>query len=239
LLNSSTNSLQQTATNQQPATMPSKTRVVLVDDHPLVRERLVELINREADLEVVGEAEDRHEALEVIEAARPDLAIVDLTLKSSLGIELIKDLQARRPELPILVVSMQDEAIHAERCLRAGARGYITKQQASRHVMQAIRRVLEGGIHVSDAVAHQMLSRNVGRQLGKDPTTPISRLADRELQVFELIGKGHSTRQIGDLLGLDIKTIETYRARIKEKLGLKDAPELLKRAIAWAHDRAE
>jgi len=134
---------------------------------------------------------------------------------------------------------MQDEAIHAERCLRAGARGYITKQQASRHVMQAIRRVLEGGIHVSDAVAHQMLSRNVGRQLGKDPTTPISRLADRELQVFELIGKGHSTRQIGDLLGLDIKTIETYRARIKEKLGLKDAPELLKRAIAWAHDRAE
>ena len=219
--------------------MPSKTRVVLVDDHPLVRERLVELINREADLEVVGEAEDRHEALEVIEAARPDLAIVDLTLKSSLGIELIKDLQARRPELPILVVSMQDEAIHAERCLRAGARGYITKQQASRHVMQAIRRVLEGGIHVSDAVAHQMLSRNVGRPLGHNPATPISRLADRELQVFELIGKGHSTRQIGDLLGLDIKTIETYRARIKEKLGLKDAPELLKRAIAWAHDRAE
>lgn len=217
----------------------NKTRVVLVDDHPLVRERLVELINREADLEVVGEAEDRHEALEVIEATQPDLAIVDLTLKASLGIELIKDLQARRPELPILVVSMQDEAIHAERCLRAGARGYITKQQASRHVMQAIRRVLEGGIHVSDAVAHQMLSRNVGRQPGPDPATTISRLADRELQVFELIGKGHSARQIGDLLGLDIKTIETYRARIKEKLGLKDAPELLKRAIAWVHDRGE
>ena len=218
---------------------PKKTRVVLVDDHPLVRERLVELINREADLEVVGEAEDRHEALETIEATHPDLAIIDLTLKSSLGIELIKDLQARRPELPILVVSMQDEAIHAERCLRAGARGYITKQQASRHVMQAIRRVLEGGIHVSEAVAHQMLARSVGRQAGQDPTLPISRLADRELQVFELVGKGHSTRQIGDLLGLDIKTIETYRARIKDKLGLKDAPELLKRAIAWVHDRGE
>lgn len=219
--------------------MSKRTRVVLVDDHPLVRERLVELINREADLEVVGEAEDRHEALETIEATHPDLAIIDLTLKSSLGIELIKDLQARRPELPILVVSMQDEAIHAERCLRAGARGYITKQQASRHVMQAIRRVLEGGIHVSEAVAHQMLSRSVGRPAGQDPTLPISRLADRELQVFELIGKGHSTRQIGDLLGLDIKTIETYRARIKEKLGLKDAPELLKRAIAWVHHRGE
>lgn len=218
--------------------MPSKTRVVLVDDHPLVRERLVELINREADLEVVGEAEDRHQALEVIESTRPQLAIVDLSLKASLGLELIKDLQVRQPGLPILVVSMQDEAVYAERCLRAGARGYITKQEASRHVMQAIRRVLEGGIHVSEAVAHQMLARSVGRQPHKDPSSPIARLADRELQVFELIGKGHSTRQIGDLLGLDIKTIETYRARIKEKLGLKDAPELLQRAIAWVHERA-
>jgi len=218
--------------------MPSKTRVVLVDDHPLVRERLVELINREADLEVVGEAEDRHQALEVIESTRPQLAIVDLSLKASLGLELIKDLQVRQPGLPILVVSMQDEAVYAERCLRAGARGYITKQEASRHVMQAIRRVLEGGIHVSEAVAHQMLARSVGRQPHKDPSSPIARLADRELQVFELIGKGHSTRQIGDLLGLDIKTIETYRARIKDKLGLKDAPELLQRAIAWVHERA-
>lgn len=218
--------------------MPSKTRVVLVDDHPLVRERLVELINREADLEVVGEAEDRHQALEVIESTRPQLAIVDLSLKASLGLELIRDLQVREPGLPILVVSMQDEAVYAERCLRAGARGYITKQEASRHVMQAIRRVLEGGIHVSEAVAHQMLARSVGRQPHKDPSSPIARLADRELQVFELIGKGHSTRQIGDLLGLDIKTIETYRARIKDKLGLKDAPELLQRAIAWVHERA-
>lgn len=218
--------------------MPTMTRVVLVDDHPLVRERLAELINREADLEVAGEAEDRHQALELIESTRPQLAIVDLSLKSSLGLELIKDLQVRQPELPILVVSMQDEAVYAERCLRAGARGYITKQEASRHVMLAIRRVLEGGIHVSEAVAHQMLARSVGRQSRKDPASPIARLADRELQVFELIGKGHSTRQIGDLLGLDIKTIETYRARIKEKLGLRDAPELLQRAIAWVHEGA-
>lgn len=215
-----------------------KTRVVLVDDHPLVRERLAELINREADLEVAGEAEDRHQALEVIESTRPQLAIVDLSLKSSLGLELIKDLQARHPDLPVLVVSMQDEAVYAERCLRAGARGYITKQEASRHVMQAIRRVLEGGIHVSETVAHHMLVRSVGRGTRQDPASPVSRLADRELQVFELIGKGHSTRQIGDLLGLDIKTIETYRARIKDKLDLKDAPELLQRAIAWVHQGA-
>jgi DNA-binding NarL/FixJ family response regulator len=221
-----------------PDPTPSKTRVVLVDDHPLVRERLVELIAREPDLEVAGEAEDRHEALDLIENTRPQLAIIDLSLKSSLGLELIKDLQIRRPELPILVVSMQDEVVYAERCLRAGARGYITKQEASRHVMQAIRRVLEGGIHVSEAVAHQMLSRSVGRQAGKDLSSPISLLADRELQVFELVGRGHSTRQIGDLLGLDIKTIETYRARIKDKLGLKDAPELLQRAIGWVHERA-
>jgi DNA-binding NarL/FixJ family response regulator len=213
----------------------NKTRIVIVDDHPLVRERLVELINREADLEVCGEAEDRHEALELIAATLPDMAIVDLTLKSSLGLELIKDLQIRQPALKILVVSMQDELAHAERCIRAGARGYITKQQASRHVMQAIRKVLAGGIYLSETAASQMLSRSLGKQAGSDSTHSVLALTDRELQVFELLGKGHSTRQIADLLILDVKTIETYRARIKDKLGLKDAPELLQRAIAWVH----
>lgn len=215
-----------------------KTRIVIVDDHPLVRERLVELIAREPDLEVCGEAEDRHEAIEVISATRPDLAIIDLTLKSSLGIELIKDLQTTHPQVLILVVSMQDEMIYAERCIRAGARGYITKQQASRHVMQAIRQVLAGSVYLSETVASQLLSRSVGRQSGLDFVPSVSSLADRELQVFELIGNGQSTRQIADLLILDIKTIETYRARIKEKLGLRDASELLRRAIAWVHHRA-
>ena len=216
----------------------SPTRIVIVDDHPLVRERLVELIDREPDLEVCGEAEDRHEALELIASTRPDMAIVDLTLKSSLGIELIKDLQIRQPEVKILVVSMQDEMIHAERCIRAGARGYITKQQASRHVMQAIRQVLAGDIYLSDAASSQLLARSLGKQSGSDFAHSILALTDRELQVFELIGKGHSTRQIADLLILDVKTIETYRARIKEKLGFKDAPELLQRAIAWVHHKA-
>jgi DNA-binding NarL/FixJ family response regulator len=215
-----------------------KTRIVIVDDHPLVRERLIELIDREADLEVCGEAEDRSEALELIDQTRPEMAIVDLNLKSSLGIELIKDLQVRNPQLPILVVSMQDEMIYAERCIRAGARGYITKQQASRHVLQAIRKVLAGDLYVSEAVSNQLLSRSIGRRAGADFVLSITLLADRELQVFELIGKGHSTRQIADSLTLDVKTIETYRGRIKEKLALKDSSELLQRAIAWVHHRA-
>lgn len=220
------------------ATPEPLTRIVIVDDHPLVRERLVELIEREPDLTVCGEAEDRHEANEIIAATCPDLAIIDLTLKSSLGIELIKDLKARQPQVRILVVSMQDEMIYAERCIRAGARGYITKQQASRHVMHAIRRVLAGEIYLSETVSSQLLSRSIGRQAGSDFVLSISLLADRELQVFELLGNGNSTRQIADLLMLDVKTIETYRARIKEKLVLKDGQELLQRAIAWVHHGA-
>lgn len=216
---------------------PEIRRIVIVDDHPLVRERLVELIEREPDLAVAGEAEDRAEALELIRRVSPDLAIVDLTLKSSLGFDLIKDLQAMLPRVMILVVSMQDEIIYAERCIRAGARGYITKQHASRHVMQAIRKVLAGDIYVSEAVTKQMLTRVAGGAQNAGIVSIDSILADRELQVFEWIGKGRSTRQIAELLKLDIKTIETYRARIKEKLGIKDSPDLLQQAIAWVHER--
>jgi hypothetical protein len=213
-------------------------RIVIVDDHPLVRERLVELINREPDLAVCGEAEDRHEAIEIIASTRPHLAVIDLSLKNSLGIELIKDLQASQPEVLILVVSMQDELIYAERCIRAGARGYITKQQASRNVMHAIRQILDGNIYLSQAVSNQLLSRSVGKPTAADSFIFTSLLSDRELQVFELIGMGHSTRQIAEFLVVDTKTIETYRSRIKEKLGLRDGSELLQRAIAWVHHKA-
>jgi len=213
-------------------------RIVIVDDHPLVRERLVELINREPDLEVCGEAEDRHEAIKIIASTRPHLAVIDLSLKNSLGIELIKDLQASHPEVLMLVVSMQDELIYAQRCIRAGARGYITKQQASRNVMQAIRQILDGNIYLSQAVSNQLLSRSFGKPTAADSFIFTSLLTDRELQVFELIGKGHSTRQIAEFLVLDTKTIETYRSRIKEKLGLMDGSELLQRAIAWVHHKA-
>lgn len=221
----------------EPETPKEKrTRIVIVDDHPMVRERLAEVINREPDLQVCGEAEDRSGALQIIAATRPHLAIVDLTLKASHGMDLIKDLQSLHPDVRVLVVSMQEESLYAERVIRAGARGYITKQEATRRVMQAIRTVLAGEVYLSQQLAAQLLTRVVGQQR-PEAALPVSSLADRELQVFELIGRGFSTRQVAEHLHLDVKTIETYRARIKEKLNLKDASELLQRAIAWVHSR--
>lgn len=211
-------------------------RVVLVDDHPMVRERLAELINREPDLRVCGEAEDCAGASRVIAATRPHLAIVDLTLRGSHGMDLIKDLQAAQPQVKILVVSMQEESLYAERVILAGARGYITKQEATRKVMQAIRTVLAGEVYLSGQLTSQLLTRVVGQQR-PETALSVASLADRELQVFEMIGRGLGTRQIAAQLHLDVKTIETYRARIKEKLKLKDAAELLQRAIAWVHSR--
>ena len=207
-------------------------RVLLVDDHPMVRERLAEVIQREPDLIVCGEAEDRIRALELVASTRPQLAIVDLTLKRSHGMELIKDLRIQHPEVAILVVSMHDESLHAERVIRAGARGYITKQEATKKIMLAIRTILNGDIYLSERMAAQIAAAAVGGVRGK-PALPIDRLSDRELRVFEMIGQGNSTRQIADELCLDMRTIETYRARIKEKLNLRDANELLQFAIRW------
>lgn len=204
---------------------------MIVDDHPLVRERLAELINREPDLIVAGETEDRNEALALIGSVEPLLVIVDLSLKTSLGFDLIKDLQAIHPRILILMVSMRDELIYAERCLRAGAHGYITKQQASRHVILAIRKVLSGEVYLSEVVTAQMIERSTRNAIPRGESS-ISTLADRELQVFELIGGGHGTKQIAELLSLDVKTIETYRGRIKDKLGLKDSSDLLQQSIA-------
>ena len=207
-------------------------RILLVDDHPMVRERLAEVIKREPDLTVCGEAEDRFQALELVAATRPHLAIVDLTLKRSHGIELIKDINTRHPAVAVLVVSMHDELLHAERVIRAGARGYITKQEATRKIMLAIRTVLNGDVYLSEKMASQIAASAVGSPRSKG-TLPIDRLSDRELLVFELIGQGRSTRQIAEELHLEMRTIETYRARIKDKLNLKDANELLQHAIRW------
>ena len=215
---------------------PSKMRkILLVDDHPMVRERLTEVILREPDLAVCGEAEDRYQALEKIAATRPDLAIVDLTLRRSHGMELIKDIRSRHPDLVILVVSMHDEMLHAERVIRAGARGYITKQEATRKIMLAIRTVLNGAVYLSEKMAAQIAATAVGHAQSATVST-VSTLSDRELCVFEMIGRGYGTRQIADELHLDMRTIETYRARIKEKLSLKDANELLQHAIRWTQD---
>jgi DNA-binding NarL/FixJ family response regulator len=209
-------------------------RILLVDDHPLVRERLAEIINREKDLVICGEAEDRHQALQVVKSSHPDLVIIDITLKSSDGVELIRDIHARWPALLTLVVSMHDESLYAERALRAGARGYITKQEATRNILSAIRRVLTGQIYLNDRIASRILSRlaTPGRP---GAFSPAELLADRELQVFELTGRGLNTRQIAARLHLGVKTVETYRARIREKLDVKDPDDLLAIAISWAH----
>ena len=217
-----------------PSTGKKRARILLVDDHPLVRERLTEIINREADLIVCGEAEDRHETLAAIPAKQPDLAIIDLALKNSDGLELIKDIRPRWPGLRILVVSMHDESLYAERVIRAGALGYITKQEATRNILVAIRRVLEGTIYLNDKIASNIISR-LTTHAGAVAATPAELLSDRELQVFELTGRGLNTVDIADRLRVAVKTIETYRARIREKLKLKHSSELLQSAIAWSH----
>jgi DNA-binding NarL/FixJ family response regulator len=211
-----------------------RTKVFLVDDHPLVREWLTQLIHRENDLEVCGEAEDVPDAVARIEQTRPDIVIADISLKKTHGLELVKDLQSRLPSLPVLILSMHDESLYAERVLRAGAKGYITKQEATKKILFAIRQVLSGQIYVSEAMATRMLHKLVlGRQ--QEHSSPIERLTDRELEVFQLIGKGEGTRRIAEELHLGIKTVESYRARIKEKLKLTDGTQLLQQAILWVH----
>ena len=213
-------------------TTRKRARILLVDDHPLVCERLAEIINREADLIVSGEAEDRQEALDAILAKPPDLVIVDLTLKNSDGLELIKDIRTRWPRMRMLVVSMHDESLYAERVIRAGAMGYITKQEATRKILLAIWRVLSGTIYLHEKIANRILTR-LAHHADPITATPVELLADREFQVFELTGQGLSTYDIAGRLNISVKTVETYRARIKEKLKLKDASELLQSAISW------
>jgi DNA-binding NarL/FixJ family response regulator len=208
------------------------THIVLVDDHPLMREGLAEVLRREPDLQVCGEAEDRAQALAVIKATKPDLAIVDLALKQSHGLELVKDLTTLYPKLRTLVVSMHDEFVNAERAIRAGASGYITKQEATTKILQAVRCVLSGQVYLSERAALQIATKAAGRSRSGSGLT-VDGLTDRELQVFEMVGRGLSTRQIAEQLNLDVSTIETYRARIKEKLNLRDSVELLQNAIRW------
>jgi DNA-binding NarL/FixJ family response regulator len=216
--------------------IPERTqaKVFLVDDHPLVREWLSQLIQREEDLAVCGEAEDVQEALEKIEETKPDIVVADISLKTTHGLELVKDLQVRLPSLPVLILSMHDESLYAERVLRAGAKGYITKQEATKKILQAVRQVLSGQIYLSEKMASRMVHKMI---LGRADSqkSAIERLTDRELEVFQLIGRGQGTRRIASELHLGIKTVESYRARIKEKLKLEDGTQLLQHAIQWVH----
>jgi DNA-binding NarL/FixJ family response regulator len=210
----------------------TRTKVLLIDDHPLVREWLSTLINQQADLSVCGEAEDAPHALSLVASLKPRLAIVDLSLKSGSGIQLIKDLKQLDPFLLILVLSMHDESLYAERVLRAGARGYVMKREVTKKIIGAIRDVLRGEIVLSEKLATTMLGKLLQGQ-ADSTLSPVTILGDRELEVFQLLGRGWETRRISEELHISIKTVQAHCARIKEKLNLKSATELLREAIRW------
>jgi DNA-binding NarL/FixJ family response regulator len=207
-----------------------KFRVALVEDHPMFREQLKHLINREADMSVCAEADNTRDALKLLQSSSADIVIVDLTLKGSSGLELVKDLKAQQINIPVLVLSMHDELLYAERVLRAGARGYITKHETSNEVMGAIRKVLGGEVYLGSRMASRVLE-----SLSAQPKAQngVSQLTDRELEIFEQIGHGRTTREISSRLHLGMSTIDTYRARIKAKLNLENASQLAHEAIQW------
>lgn len=205
-------------------------KILLVDDHPIVRQGIRRLIEQEPGLDVCGEAEDAHEACSLIEELQPDLVLLDLSLKTTSGFDLILDVKARWPDVLILVLSMYNEETYAERVLRAGASGYVMKQEAPRKVIKAIRAVLGGSIFVSDAVSTAILMNMTGK---RSAATPIDSLSDRELQVYQMIGEGLTHREIAEKLMLSVKTIESHVEHIKAKMGIGSGRELLKQAIEW------
>jgi DNA-binding NarL/FixJ family response regulator len=206
-------------------------RVFIVDDHPLVREGLTALFAGQPDLEVCGEADDLAPALDLVKAKKPDVVVVDVSLKSGSGIDLIKQLKARDADCKILVSSMYDESLYAERALRAGAMGYINKQEMPQKVLDAVRQVLDGKMYLSPAMTDRMLHRAVRRD--DTPASPVSALSDRELEIFQLVGRGQTTRQIANALHLSVKTVESHRENIKTKLNLTNSAELVRQAVQW------
>jgi DNA-binding NarL/FixJ family response regulator len=221
-----------------PITLGSqKTRVFIVDDHVLIRHGLATLITDEADMEVCGQAEDSASALQGILKAEPDIVIVDISLKGNSGLELIKSVKAQNPKIQILVLSMHHESIYALRALKAGARGYVMKQDVIDKVIDGIRRLRKGHLCVSDDIAGHMLNRLIGGD-ASDETSVVAGLSDRELEIVTLIGNGHSTREIATRLHLSVKTIETHRAHIKEKLNLQNATQLVQTCVRWVEENA-
>jgi DNA-binding NarL/FixJ family response regulator len=213
-------------------TGPPKKTILIVDDHPMMREGLAQLISHEKDIHVCAEAGNAHEALEKANALKPDLILTDITLPGKGGIELIKDIKAMQPGAQVLVISMHDEVFYVERVLRAGGRGYIMKQEGGKKIMEAIRQVLDGKVYVSEKMSAKILEIFSG---GRPDATasPIEKLTDREFEVFQLIGKGLSTVQVAQQLHVSPKTIEVHRTNIKVKLDLKTAAELLRHAVRW------
>jgi DNA-binding NarL/FixJ family response regulator len=210
----------------------AKHRILLVDDHPITRQGVAVLINQEDDLEVIGEADSAPAAIALLQKQPADLAIIDITLKTTNGIELMKHIRVLAPDMPVLVMSMHDEGVYAERAMRAGARGYIMKQEASSRVLTAIRTVLAGELHLSDRMKERMLHRLVNNRK-EEVRFSIDTLSDREMEVFQLIGDGFSTRQVATKLNLSVKTIDSYREHLKLKLQLESGKDLVRYAIQW------
>jgi DNA-binding NarL/FixJ family response regulator len=212
--------------------MTKKKKILIVDDHPIVRQGLAQLIRQESDLTVCGEADHGEGISAIISDLKPDVLVLDLTLKDTSGIDVLKEITPRFPNLAVLVLSIHDESLYAERALRAGARGYIMKEEAAEKVVTAVREVLKGEIYVGEKLKSRLLSKALGAP--KAGASPLEVLSDRELEVFRLLGQGFSTRRIAERFGRSIKTVEIYRANIKQKLGLKDAAELIHCAVRWA-----
>ncbi|MGC9943891.1 MAG: response regulator transcription factor [Verrucomicrobiota bacterium] len=227
-----------TPTPVVPAAPRSKSRIFLVDDHEMFREGLRQLIDRELDFVVSGDAADFEGALKGISAFPPDLVITDISLPGTSGIDLIKALKTGHPELPVLVVSMHEESLYAERALRAGAMGYVMKQEPAKAVKAAIRKVLGGDIHLSEKMAAAMLGKLVHERTSEKQVSPIENLSNRELEVFRLLGQGKASREIALQLDLSVATINSFRNRIKEKLDLKNSTELILHAIHWVRENS-
>jgi len=214
----------------------TKARVMLVDDHPIVRQGLANLIDAESDLVVCAQVESADEAMRVLPDEKPDVVVVDISLGDRSGLELVKDIRARWPDMPMLVLSMHDELLYAERALRAGAKGYIMKQEATEKVMEGIRKVLDGELYVSERMAARLMDQAVNAKPAG--TNPLTRLSDRELEVFTMIGHGLGTREIANKLILSIKTVEAHREHIKEKLNLRSGTELMRYAVQYTLQEA-
>ena len=213
-------------------------KIIIVDDHPLMRKGLALTLDSEADLSVVGQMNSAEEALEEVERLEPDVAIIDISLPGMSGMELVKHLQARMPEVRTLVVSRHDESLYAERAIRAGARGYIMKLEAGDVIVKAVRQVINGGIYVSDEINERLLLSMATGGRERISQSPLEVLSDRELEVFELTGRGAGTRDIAERLHLSVKTVESYRARIKNKLNLDSATELMQHAVQWVESES-
>ena len=225
-----------TTTKLKPSVPPAaeriKKRVLIVDDHPVFRHGISALINAEADLEVCGEASSASTALQAMRTLRPDVALLDISLPGTNGIELIKLMKAEEPKLPLLMLSMHDESLYALRALRAGALGYVMKAEAMTHVLDALRKAIRGEIHVSPRLSERLIFQAI-QSADSGGGSPVDKLSDRELEVLELFGRGFGTKEIASDLHLSVKTIETHRAHIKEKLGFRDAGEMVRFAIDW------